>query len=284
MSVEFSARLHELPGISLFAIEAGRGPAVLLLHGITANAYVWKPVAERLSRSFRVIAVDQRGHGRSGRPAGVAYSAEHYAEDVAVLIDALGLRQALVVGHSLGARNALVAGARYPGKICGVAAIDFTPFIEPAVFDALEARVEGGDRVFSSHAEVRRYLGRRYPLLPRAAIARRAEYGYARNPDGSIAPIADAVAMARTCEGLRAELAPAVGALGVPCLLVRGAASKLVSEVAFEKTAALRPDFSTLVVKSADHYVHEEAPELIAQAVEGFASQAPACAPRRALG
>ena len=284
MALEFSARVHELPRTDIFSIEAGRGPPVLLLHGITANAYVWEPVAERLSRSFRVIAIDQRGHGRSGRPAGAGYSAEHYAEDVADVIDALALGPALVVGHSLGARNALVAGALHPDKICAVAAIEFTPFIEPRVFDALEARVEGGDRRFSSLAEVRRYLGQRYPLLPEAAIARRAEYGYARLRDGSFAPLADASAMARTCKGLRAELAPAVRALGVPCLLVRGAASKVVSEVAFDRTAALRPDFATLVVENADHYVHEESPGIIAHAVEDLATRALARAPRHALG
>ena len=57
-------------------------------------------------------------------------------------------------------------------------AIDFTPFIEREVFDALEARVAGGERAFFSLEDVKAYLRSRYPRLPEDAIDRRARHGY----------------------------------------------------------------------------------------------------------
>src|SRR5918994_3515725 len=115
--------------------------AALCLHGITANAHVFEPMAELLAARFRITSIDQRGHGRAPKPA-TGYAAEHYAQD----IDDLLSEKTLLIGHSLGARNALVAGARYPEKVAAVVAIDFTPFIEAQVFEALDSRVEGGSR------------------------------------------------------------------------------------------------------------------------------------------
>ncbi len=73
----------------------------------------------------------------------------------------------------------MVAGATFPGLVAAVVAVDFTPFIAPEIFDALDARVATGARNFSNDEEVRAYLTRRYPRLPREAVERRAAHGYA---------------------------------------------------------------------------------------------------------
>src|SRR5687767_15866143 len=130
-------------------------------------------MAELLATRFRITSIDQRGHGRAPKPAS-GYAALDYAGD----LDNLLSESTVLIGHSLGARNALVAGGRYPEKVAAVVAIDFTPFIEREVFDALDARVEGGAREFASVEEIRRYLKDRYPRLPADAIERRARHGY----------------------------------------------------------------------------------------------------------
>ncbi len=56
------------PAGPLFALESGEGDLVVLLHGVTANAYVFVPLIERLSARHHVVALDQRGHGRSPAP------------------------------------------------------------------------------------------------------------------------------------------------------------------------------------------------------------------------
>lgn len=221
-------------------------------------------MAELLAGRFRISAIDQRGHGRALKPAS-GYGAEEYAADIN---DRLA-EKTLLIGHSLGARNALAAGARYPDKVKAVVAIDFTPFIEPEVFDALDARVDGGARDFASVDEIRKYLKERYPRLPADAIERRARHGY-EQVDGKWRALAAPAAMKQTCAGLRQDLAPTLKNIRVPVLLLRGEDSKLVSRAAWSKTRALRPDIAAREIAGADHYVPEEQPAAVAAAVLDF--------------
>src|SRR5262245_46688680 len=100
-------------GVWLSTVERGHGPLLVLLHGITASARVWDPVAERLAARYRVVAVDQRGHGLSEAPEH-GYGADEFAHDVQALVEDLDSGPAVVMGHSMGARNALVAAGRHP--------------------------------------------------------------------------------------------------------------------------------------------------------------------------
>jgi 2-(acetamidomethylene)succinate hydrolase len=225
---------------------------------------VFEPMAELLAARFRITSIDQRGHGRAAKPTS-GYAALDYAGD----LDNLLSESTLLIGHSLGARNALVAAARYPKKVAAVVAIDFTPYIEPEVFDALDARVSGGNRDFESLQEVASYLKQRYPRLPADAIERRARHGY-ECVDGVWRALAAPAAMRETCAGLRADLAPALKAIRVPVLLLRGEDSKLVSRAAWDKTRALRPDLPAREIAGADHYVPEEQPAAVAAAVLDF--------------
>lgn len=250
--------------------ETGQGDdTVFLFHGVTANHRVWAPIQEALSPRFRVIAVDQRGHGNSGKPAS-GYTAADYSDDIRGLVERLGGRgRNVLVGHSLGSRNSIVAAARFPGLVDGVVAIDFTPFIETEVFDTLEARVGGGDQRFDSVADIEAYLQQRYRMMPADAVSRRASYGY-RQVDGVYVPLADPEAMRQTVVGLREDLAESLGALTTPTVVVRGAESVLVTERAFERSRELRPDLRYELVPGADHYVPEEQPAAVAALVTEF--------------
>lgn len=239
-------------------------PLAVCLHGITANAHVFDPLKELLAARFRVVAVDQRGHGRSRKPV-TGYTGEDYARDIEELIH----EKTLLIGHSLGARNALVAGVRCPARVAAVVAIDFTPYIETEVFDALDARVAGGDQRFASFEEICAYLHARYPRLPPDAVERRARHGYER-VDGVWRALAAPAAMGKTCVGLREDLAGVLKQIAVPVLLVRGQESRLVSPEAWAKTRALRPDLPAVEIAGADHYVHEEQPAAVAAAVLEF--------------
>jgi 2-(acetamidomethylene)succinate hydrolase len=258
----------DLGGISLHGVAAGSGPLALLGHGITANGYVFLPLMARLADRFALVSFDQRGHGRSGKPPG-GYAAQDFAADIAAAVRVLGGGPVLLIGHSLGARNALEAGVRYPDLVAGVVAIEFTPFIEPEVFDALAARVGGGDRVFERFESVKAYLADRYPRLPPDAVERRAKYGYVE-ADGGWRALADAAAMRQTAQGLRADLEPALRAIRVPTLLIRGADSRLVSPAAWAKTKALRPDLPAIEVAGGDHYAPEEVHGPIADEIGRF--------------
>ena len=262
--------VYPLRTTPIFGISAGRGMPVICMHGITANAYVFEPIIELLAADFQVVSIDQRGHGRSGRPA--RYEAEDFAEDVAALAEHLASGPAILLGHSLGARNAFVAANRYREHVHSVVAVDFTPFIEPQVLDDLETRVRGGNRAFADLGEVEAYLSARYPRLPAAAIQRRAQHGYRKAHDG-YRPLADARAMELTAAGLKASLEGEVRKLRHRTVLARGAHSKLVSPSAWSKTRAYRPDLEAVEIADADHYVPEEQPAAIAALVRRVAER-----------
>lgn len=83
---------------SLFGDE--QAPALVLVHGITESRETWRPLIDALAIDHRVLAVDLRGHGASDHEP--PYDPPHYAQDVADTIEAAGLRDPLLVGHSLG--------------------------------------------------------------------------------------------------------------------------------------------------------------------------------------
>ncbi len=94
----------ELPdGIRMGYIERGNpsGPAVVLVHGFTDSTRDWVPLLPYLEPRYRLILVDLRGHGRSSKPE-CCYSRLDFAYDVKLLLDALHVTKAALVGHSLG--------------------------------------------------------------------------------------------------------------------------------------------------------------------------------------
>jgi len=266
-------RYWSLPRIELHGWETGAGAPLIMLHGITSNGRGWDPVSDRLSHRFRAIKLDQRGHGRSGKPKGAFYSRDDFTGDVAGLIELLDAGPAVVVGHSLGARNALALGAARPELVSAVIAIEFTPFIEDAAMDRLDERVAGGDYEFSSLDEIRAYLSDRYPLMPADAIGRRTRFGYREVDGGGYRPLADGAAMVETSNGLREDIESALRNIAIPTMLVRGALSKFVLADTFRRACGLRPDLPAVTVADADHYVPEEQPAEIARLIDEFTTE-----------
>src|SRR2546427_9977089 len=86
-------------------------PTVLFLHGVTGHARTWDHEAAALAGRFRIIALDQRGHGDSGPAPGGDYTLPALTGDIAAGVDALGLGRGSLGGHSLGGRLAIVYAA-----------------------------------------------------------------------------------------------------------------------------------------------------------------------------
>lgn len=263
-------------GVRLCIRDRGRGPTVVLLHGTSANLGVWDRVVEMLGSDVRTVAVDQRGHGRSDKPP-AGYGAPEFADDVAGLVRTLACAPAIIVGHSLGARNAVVAAARHPELVAGVVAVDYTPYVEPEVLDDLQARVEAGNRAFAGRDELVSYLRGRYPLIADDAVERRADYGYGP-ADPGLRPLASPEALMQTVDGLRADFVDDVVAVGVPVTVIRGELSRIVSAEAMARTRSLRPDFRVVQLPDVDHYVPEERPDVVAHEIRRLLDQRQASA------
>jgi pimeloyl-ACP methyl ester carboxylesterase len=114
-------------GVSLAYVDIGErsAPVVVLIHGYSDSARDWLPLVPYLSKRYRLILVDIRGHGRSSKPE-CCYTRLDFAYDVKLLLDALGVAKADVVGHSLGSIIAQTFAEFWPERTAQVVLISST--------------------------------------------------------------------------------------------------------------------------------------------------------------
>ena len=86
----------------------GKGPPIVLSHGLSDNGLCWARLAEALSPDYDLILLDARGHGASSRPGEAGISPDMPGRDIAEAIRALGLSGVIAMGHSMGAACALL--------------------------------------------------------------------------------------------------------------------------------------------------------------------------------
>ena len=119
-------------GINLHYYRTGGDkPPLVLAHGITDDGMCWSPVAEVFAKDFDVIMVDARGHGKSDAPED-GYTLHNLGAELAGVVQALGLNQPILLGHSMGAITALVAAGLYPSMPRAILLEDPPPFWMPA--------------------------------------------------------------------------------------------------------------------------------------------------------
>jgi pimeloyl-ACP methyl ester carboxylesterase len=111
----FSIQYRTIHGYRRAFVCAGRGPAVLLIHGIGDSSDSWRPVLAELARHHTVIAPDLLGHGRSEKPR-ADYSVAAYANGMRDLLSVLDIDQVTVVGHSLGGGVAAQFAYQFPER------------------------------------------------------------------------------------------------------------------------------------------------------------------------
>ncbi len=153
-----------LNGVDLFYEDTGEGEALVLVHGSWGDHTVWDLVVPDLSKHFRVIAYDRRGHSRSSAPPGQGHVGEDVA-DLAALIKHLNAAPAHVTGNSFGGSIALRLAALQPELLRSISAH------EPPLFRLLE----GDPKAAPALAEVQRRTGAVIELLQRREDARAAE-------------------------------------------------------------------------------------------------------------
>ncbi len=153
--------------------DAVPAPAVVLLHAGVADRRMWHPVAGHLGRAFRVVRPDLRGYGQSPLPP------EEYADadDVADLLDHLGIDDAAVVGASFGGRVAMELAVRHPSRVRQLVLLNpalrgVEPSADLRAFDDAEtALLEAGDVEGAVRLNVTTWLGPDASASVREAVA-----------------------------------------------------------------------------------------------------------------
>src|SRR5262249_41473112 len=136
-------------GIKLVFEDRGAGePAFVFVHGWTCDRSFFAPQADHFAARHRVVSLDLRGHGESDKPQG-PYPIATYADDIAHVIDPLGLGRVVAVAHSMGGITVLQLGAAHPDKVAAIVMVDPAPLVFPPEFaagiGALVSAIEAGD-------------------------------------------------------------------------------------------------------------------------------------------
>lgn len=238
----------------------GDKPPVVLLHGLTANGACWTPLARELEKDYDVIMPDARGHGKSGAPER-GYRYDDLADDVAGLIDALGLANPVLLGHSMGGMIAAVVALRNPKRLRGLVLADPT-FLTPQ----RQREVYESD-VLDQH---RRILNQ-----PRDALFAEMRIRHSRRSR----EIIELIAEARFQTSLRAfevltppnpDYAQLIKALEVPSLLVVGSNGAVVSPEMAAELAGLNQHLKVVQIPEAGHGIPHDQPERFSAVVKTF--------------
>ncbi|HSC83596.1 MAG TPA: alpha/beta hydrolase, partial [Pseudomonas sp.] len=110
-------------GAQLHVRYAGKGPAVILIHGFGDTGDMWAPLATELVKQHQVIIPDLRGMGLSSKPAS-GYDKANQADDIRAIAEALGVDKSVVVGHDIGTMVAYAYTARYSDKVNKLVVMD----------------------------------------------------------------------------------------------------------------------------------------------------------------
>ncbi|HEX6512975.1 MAG TPA: alpha/beta hydrolase [Chloroflexota bacterium] len=117
--------LIQANGVRLFAIDAGQGgPELVFIHGNGADHTAWHKQIVYFSRITRVIAVDMRGFGSSGKDPEARYTQDKFVADTAAILQAANVRRAILVGWSMGGNVASRVAVEHPELVAGVALVD----------------------------------------------------------------------------------------------------------------------------------------------------------------
>lgn len=242
-------------------LEWGRAdaPPVVLLHGGHQSAHSWDLVSLSLARHYRVLALDQRGHGDSEWARDVSYANHEMSLDAEAFIVALGLDRPVLVGHSMGGRNAMLLTRRSQAILRALAIVDVGPELSEKGRAAIAGFVQAAQEFDDLEHFVRKV--REYdPYRPRAHIERTVKYNMLERADGKYISKCDPnprrlgiVRGAGPQENI--TLAEAAG-FDLPVLLIRGAESNILEADAAERFAAALPQGRLATVEKAGHNVH----------------------------
>jgi 3-oxoadipate enol-lactonase len=234
------------------AIEyAGTGPAVVFLHGIGGTSNVFQVQAEALEPTHQIVRPDFAGAGRS--PVADGISIASHAEDIAAVLDTLGISRAVVVAHSMGTLVARTLAAHHPAKVAGL-----------ALLSAVRPPDAAGRDAVLSRAAVLRAEGT--PAIASAIISRSlSPTTRARRPE--IAAFVRELVMRQDPEGYAGNneaLAEAVdpGPIdpALPLLLIAGRDDTLSPLSVSDEIAAAHGGADVQVIEDVGHMVPLEAP------------------------
>lgn len=263
MTSSQSIQIANINDTQIAYIEAGTGPALVLIHGFCGSSDYWKYIIPAFSNSYRVIAPDLRGHGQSPATSKTS-TMETLADDIAALLTYLHIEQAIIFGHSLGGYVTLSLVERHPDLVKRFSLIHSTAL--PDSEEAKQKRSQGienirdkGIQAFVDGLIPKLFAEEHLNTMPeevQAAI----EIGYLTSAAGAM----------HSLEGMRTrpERNHVLREQNVPILLVAGSEDLVIpAERVFSVT---ENHIQSVVINGVGHMSMLEAPEQLITVMKSF--------------
>jgi pimeloyl-ACP methyl ester carboxylesterase len=263
-------RKARINGLDLHWLETGRpeAPPICFLHGGAAHAHWFDRVIPALVDRFRVISLDQRGHGESAWATPPAYATQDFAADLLALMEHLGWTRMALVGHSMGGHNSMGFAAWHPERVSALVVVDSRPLLPPDRVDRMRERGQRPPRLHASEGDA----VRSFRLLPKETTA-----------DPALLQHLARAGLIHTDGGYRYRFDPACYAnrqpvdcwpllprITAPALVVRGELSPILPAEMAARLGASIPRAEVAEIKGAYHHLTLDAPDAFARVLDRF--------------
>lgn len=246
-------------GLKLSYLDSGGiGSVLIALHAHWLEAGTFIPLATALGSAWRVISLDQRGHGYSDHAR--SYTREDYLGDLTALFAHLKISSAVLLGNSLGGVNAYQYAARFPGQVRALIIEDIGVVIADDISFAL-----AWSGYFSSFEKLAERIGPRFLPYLQPSIRSGPEGWWLAFDPAEMLQSQSFVIGDHWQDWLSSKC---------PALLIRGEASRVTDQHQFEEMASRRQG-TELIALPGGHVVHFESPERFAETVHQFLEQLP---------
>jgi len=249
-------------------------PVILMLHGFGLSGHMFDEFAERAQHRYRLIALDQRGHGDSEWAKDGDYSREAFVRDLENFREALGLDRFVLMGHSMGGLNAVAYTAKHPDHVRALILVDVGPEAARQGVDNIRRFVQGPDEL-----EFEEFVQLAHRFNPRRSIEnirQRMRHRLRQTESGKWTwkfdkRFRDPNAQLRIGSDLsNDQMWQLFRSIQVPTLLVRGAESDVLTQEVAERTVREMPRARLVVVPGAGHSVPGDNPDAFTEAVLTF--------------
>jgi pimeloyl-ACP methyl ester carboxylesterase len=233
-------------------------PIILCLPGLTRNSKDFDELADELRKNYRVICPDQRGRGRSERdPDATHYHPQQYVVDMRVLLDVLGISNAIVIGTSLGGLMAIVMMATDAKRIRAAVLNDVGPEVDPhgiariASYVGKTTPVADWRTAVEQTAHINRVAFPEYELADWLAMAQRL---YVQEGTTPVLDYDPAIAQGVNSGTAAPNLWPIFDAVGAtPILVIRGETSDILSAATLAEMTRRMPHIKVQIVPNRGH-------------------------------
>ena len=245
---------------------------LVLLHGYTGHARSWDEFAAAMSTRFRVLALDQRGHGEIQWAPATAYGTTEMVQDTQAFVQAMGLKDFLLLGLSMGGIVAIGYSGLAPPELERLVIVDIAPEIAASGLQRIQQNVARSD-VFDSREAAFERARKDNPIPPQAHQRKRVYESLMRTDDGSWTYRYDPALRDTSNPRERTSAADGwklVENINVPTLLLRGELSNILDRDVAEKMVDTLQDGKLGEIEGSGHSVPLDKPDEFLQAVDAW--------------